>query len=79
LRASDEPELRVRDAQLGGPPRRVPSHLAFPHAVPGVVVPVVVEERAVIERPGSIDPEVEAAAFVVIGIDVDLEAVGAVP
>src|SRR6266566_1896686 len=77
LRAFHEPELGVRDAHLDGPPRRVPGDLPFPHAVPGVVVPVVVEERAVIERPGRIDPEVEAAALVVIGIDVDLEAVGA--
>jgi hypothetical protein len=50
---------------------------AVPHAVPGVVVPVVVEERAVIEGASRIDPEVEAAALVVIGVDVDLEAVGA--
>ena len=76
LAALDEPQLGVGDPQLGGPPPRIPRHLTLPDAVPRVVVPVVVEERAVIERAGRIDPEVEAAALVVIGIDVDLEAVG---
>src|SRR5258705_9704617 len=61
----DEPQLGIRDAQLGGPPPPVSRDLPFPHALPGVVVPVVVVERAVVQSAGRIDPEVEAAALVV--------------
>src|SRR5437867_1980197 len=77
LRSLQEPQLRIRNPQLRGPAERVPAHLPFPHAVPGIVVPVVVQQGTVELRPRRAQPEVEPAAAVVIGIDVNVEPVGA--
>ena len=60
-------------------PVGVRRHRALPDTVPGVVVPVVVEEGAVVLDAGSIDGEVEAGALVVVGIEEDVEPVGADP
>ena len=76
LALPQKPQLRVGDPHLGGPPRRVASDLRLPHPVPAVVVPVVVVERAVVQRPRRVDAEVEPAAAVVIRVDVHGEAVG---
>ncbi len=76
LRMPHKPQLRIGDAHFRGPAGCVTGDLAFPHAVPAVVVPLVVEECAIVQRPGGADAEVETAALVVIRIDEDLEAVG---
>ena len=72
-----EADLRVGDAHLGGPAERVARDARVPHAVPGVAVPVVVVERAVVERARGVHPEVEAAPAVMVGVDVDGKPVGA--
>src|SRR5262249_16682313 len=64
-----EAHLGERDSHFAGPALIVAMRLALPHAVPGVVVPPVVEERAVVERAGRADLEVIAAAPVTVGID----------
>ena len=71
-----EAKLRKRDAEFGRPTARILLGAPFPHAIPGVVVPVIVEECAVEERAAGGDAEVEAGALVVVGIEIDGERIG---
>ena len=72
----DKSQLRIGNAHFRGPTGRVARDLALPHAIPAVIVPFIIEERTVIQRPGSTHAEIETAALVVIRIDVDLETIG---
>src|SRR5207302_3351145 len=76
LRMPDKSQLRIGNAHFRGPTGRVARDLALPHAIPAVIVPFIIEERTVIQRPGSTHAEIETAALVVIRIDVDLETIG---
>ncbi len=68
-------ELRERDPHLDGPAQRVAAGPALPHAVPGRVVPAVVEERAVVQHARRVHREVVAAPPVVERVEEHGEAV----
>src|SRR5207245_8328240 len=76
LRLLDEAQLGVRDTELRRPAERIARDLPLPHPVPRVIVPLVVVQRAVGERPRSVDAEVLAAAAGVIWADLDGQAIG---
>ncbi len=70
-----EAKLGERDPHLGGPAVAGAAGLALPHAVPGIVVPAVVEQRPIGEHARRVDGEVVAAAPVVERIEEQDEAV----
>jgi hypothetical protein len=72
-----EPKLGVGDSQLGAPAQRVATGFAFPHAIPGVAVPIVVVEGSVVERTRSVDAEEESGTAIVIAVQKNDEPVGA--
>src|SRR5258708_18133280 len=62
LLLANEAQLRIGNPQLRRPTGRVARDLPLPHTVPAVVVPLIVEERAVVQRARSGHAEVEPAA-----------------
>jgi len=70
-----EPELGVGNAHLDGPAIRRPLHLGLPDRVPAVVIPLVVVERAVVQRTAGAYAEVHAGPAVVVGVEEEGEPV----
>ena len=64
-----EPKLGVRNAHLNRPAEGVARHLGLPVAIPRIVVPVVVQEGAVVEAARRVHPEVVSGPAVMIGIE----------
>src|SRR5439155_16907647 len=58
-------KLRERDSHLERPAQRVDASLGIPDTVPGIVIPAVVVERAVVMSAGGVHHEVVAGATVV--------------
>ena len=75
LALSHEPQLGVGDPHLRRPAGGVTGDFGFPHTVPAVVVPLVVEQRTIVQSAGGRHAEVEPAPLVVIGIDEHLEPI----
>ena len=70
------PQLREGDAHLGGPAERVDRGFDVPHRVPRFVAAAAQAVR-VEPRPGRIHLEEQPADVVVIGVEDDLDVVGA--
>ncbi len=75
--AAGKPQLRERQAQLEGRPALFAARDGrIPHAVPGAVVPRVVEQDRVALHAGGADLEVHAGLVVVGRVQVDPHQVG---
>ena len=70
-----ESQLRERDPELRGPSEAIARDADVPHRVPAVVAVVVVVPVPIHLHAGRVDRELVCGAFVVVGIDQDVDPV----